>query len=90
MAIEGYLDYCRRNGVSVGVATARGYVSDALRRSLASDEEAWKAALNWFFREGRKHAAPRPHGRAALLVEDQADSRGRTSNVQLPTSNIEV
>lgn len=31
-AIEGYLEHCRHNGVSVGVETARGFVADALRR----------------------------------------------------------
>jgi hypothetical protein len=62
VAIEGYLDYCRRNGVSVGIETARECVSNALRRGLISDEEGWKAALNWFFREGCKRAAPQPEG----------------------------
>ena len=61
-AIERYLDYCRLNGVSVTVDTARGFVSDALRRGLIPEGSAWKPALNWFFREGHKHSAPQPEG----------------------------
>ena len=60
--IQGYLNYCLGNGLSVGVESARGFVSDALRRGLTPDGATWKAALNWFFREGRKRAAPRPEG----------------------------
>jgi hypothetical protein len=73
-AIEGYPDYCRLNGVSVGVERARGFVSDALRRGLTQEGAAWRAALNWFFREGRKRSAPRPEGVPSL---GQADT-GRT------------
>ena len=36
-AIEGYLDYCLRNGLRVGVESARGFVADALRRGLTPD-----------------------------------------------------
>jgi hypothetical protein len=32
-AIEGYLHYCLRNGLRVGVESARGFVADALRRA---------------------------------------------------------
>ena len=52
-AIEGYLNYCVGNGLGVGVESARGFVSDALRRGLTPDGAVWKAALNWFFRAGR-------------------------------------
>ena len=38
-AIETYLDYCRRNGVSVTKESARAFMSDALRRKLASDPQ---------------------------------------------------
>lgn len=58
LAIEGYLDYCRLNGVSVQVETARGFVADALRRGLTQEGDTWKEALNWFFREGHRHTAP--------------------------------
>ena len=68
--IQGYLDYCRLNGVSVTVESARGFVSDALRRSLTPSEAAWKAALNWFFREGRKRSAPQPEGVPTLGQAD--------------------
>ena len=73
-AIERYLDYCRLNGVSVTVESARGFVADALRRGLTPDGSAWKAALDWLFGEGRKPAAPRPEGVPSL---GQADT-GRT------------
>jgi integron integrase len=74
-AIEGYLDYCRLNGVSVTVESARGFIADALRRGLTADGAAWKSALNWFFREGRKRSAPQPEGVPTL---GQADT-GRTA-----------
>ena len=61
-AIEGYLNYCVGNGLSVGLESARGFVSDALRRGVAKDGAAWKAALNWFFRAGRQRSAPQPEG----------------------------
>jgi len=73
-AIEGYLEYCRLNGVSVSVETARGFVSDAFRRGVTQEGAAWKWALNWFFREGRKRSAPQPEGVPSL---GQADT-GRT------------
>lgn len=73
-AIERYLDYCLGNGLHVQVDSARGFVADALRRGLTADGAVWKAALNWFFREGRKHSAPRPEGVPSL---GQADT-GKT------------
>ena len=74
-AIEGYLDYCVRNGLSAGVESARGFVSDALRQGLTQEGASWKAALNWFFREGRKRSVPQPEGVPSL---GQADT-GRTA-----------
>ena len=65
-AIEGYLDYCLRNGLRVGVESARGFVSDALRRGLTRDVPIWKEALNWFFQEGHKRCAPQPDGVPSL------------------------
>jgi integron integrase len=65
-AIEGYLDYCLRNGLRVGVESARGFVSDALRRGLTPDVPIWKEALNWFFHEGHKRCAPQPEGVPSL------------------------
>jgi integron integrase len=73
-AIEGYLEYCRLNGVSVRVGSAQDFVADALRRKLTVEGGAWKAGLNWYFREGRKHGAPRPPGVPTL---GQADT-GKT------------
>ena len=69
-AIEGYLQYCLGNGLSVGVDSARGFVEDALRRGLTADGAIWKEALNWFFREGRKRSAPRPEGVPSLGQAD--------------------
>ena len=69
-AIEGYLDYCRLNGVSVGVRTAQDFVADALRRNVTREGEAWKEGLNWFFREGRKRTAPHPPGVPSLGQAD--------------------
>ena len=65
-AIEGYLDYCLRNGLRVGVESARGFVDDALRRGLTPDVPIWKEALNWFFHEGHKRCAPQPEGVPSL------------------------
>ena len=62
LAIAGYLDYCRRNGLSVTIESARGYVADAQRRKLARNPELWKSALNWFFKEGRRTSGLRPPG----------------------------
>ena len=59
-AIEGYLDYCLRHGLRVGVESARDFVADALRRGLTPDVPTWKAALNWFFRAGQERCAPQP------------------------------
>jgi integron integrase len=74
-AIGRYLDYCRLNGVSVATGSARGFMSDALRRGLTQQGQSWKDALNWFFHEGRKRAAPRPDGVPTL---GRADT-GRTA-----------
>ena len=73
-AIESYLEYCRHNGVSVGVETARGFMTDALRRGLTGEDGGWKAGLNWFFREGRKRSAPRPEGVPSLGEADIGSS----------------
>jgi len=73
-AIERYLAYCLGNGQVVGVASARGFVADALRRGLTRDGATWKEALNWFFQEGRKRSVPRPEGVPSV---GQADT-GRT------------
>jgi integron integrase len=73
-AIEGYLDYCRNNGVSVGISTARGFVEDALRRGRTRDQKGWQAGLNWYFREGRKRGTPRPAGVPTLGQADTGKS----------------
>src|SRR5215471_16702845 len=74
LAISGYLDYCRLNGVSVTLESVRGYMSDAERRGLAHNPKLWKAALNWFFKEGHRTSGVTPPG---LTGPGQADT-GRT------------
>jgi hypothetical protein len=61
-AIEAYLDYCAKNSQSVTVETARGFMTDAVRRGLTPYKDTWQQALNWFFREGRKRTATQPPG----------------------------
>lgn len=61
-AIEAYLDYCRRNGLSVTKESARNFMADAHRRGLAPDPQLWKEGINWFFKTGHKSAGPLPPG----------------------------
>jgi integron integrase len=61
-AIEAYLEYCRRNGLSVTKQSARNFMSDAQRRSLAGDSQLWKEGINWFLKTGHKSAGPLPPG----------------------------
>ena len=42
-AIEGYLEYCRLNGVSVRVGSAQDFMADALRRKLTVEGGAWRS-----------------------------------------------
>ncbi len=74
LAITGYLEYCRRNGLSVSAETARAYMADVERRRLARNPELWREGLNWFFREGRQRLGLQPAGVPSL---GQADT-GRT------------
>ena len=62
LAIGGYLDYCRRNGLSVNKESARGFMADAERRKLARNPALWKSGLNWFFVQGRSSSAWVPGG----------------------------
>jgi hypothetical protein len=39
IAISGYLDYCRKNAVSVSQPSARAFMEDAARRGLAEPNE---------------------------------------------------
>lgn len=57
LAIDGYVDYCAHNGISVSTASARAFMDDVARRGLAKHPELWKQGLNWFFKEGRRHCA---------------------------------
>ena len=66
LALGGYLEYCSRNAVSVTTPSARAYMDDVVRRGLAKHPQLWKDALNWFFREGRRHCG------AASLLADRA------------------
>src|SRR5436190_13229739 len=47
MAVQGYLDYCAQNAISVRVESARAYMDDVTRRGLAREPELWKEGLNW-------------------------------------------
>src|SRR5262245_49680129 len=60
LAIAGYLDYCRANGLSVTTPSARAYMADAERRKLAGQPQLWKEGLNWFFREGKQTSGLQP------------------------------
>jgi hypothetical protein len=75
LAITGYLDYCRHNGLSVTFESARAYLADAERRRLARNPELWRDALRWFFREGKRTSGLQPEGVPSL---GQADT-GRTA-----------
>jgi integron integrase len=66
LAIEGYLDYCRQNRLSVSVESARAFMADAERRRLARQPALWKEGLNWFFQNGPKVSGPHPPGVASL------------------------
>ena len=59
MAVQGYVDYCAHNGISVTTESARAYMDDVTRRGLARQSELWKEGLNWFFKAGRKHCGTR-------------------------------
>ena len=59
MAVQGYVDYCAHNGLSVTTESARAYMDDVTRRGLARQPELWKDGLNWFFTAGREHCGTR-------------------------------
>ena len=46
LAMSGYLDYCRLNGLSVTPESARAYMADVQRRQLARNPSLWKDGLN--------------------------------------------
>lgn len=52
MAVQGYLDYCMHNGVSVTIDSARAYMDDVTRRGLAKHPGLWKDGLNGLRGEG--------------------------------------
>jgi hypothetical protein len=62
LAIAGYLDCCRRNGISVTLESALGYMADVTRRGLARNPPLWKQELNWYFGEGRKSSGRQLRG----------------------------
>ena len=71
MAVQGYLEYCAHNAISVSIESARAYMDDVTRRGLARQPDLWKEGLNWFFRAGRQRA---PAGRGAVPALSQADT----------------
>lgn len=62
LAIGNYLEYCRRNGLSVAFESARAYLADVERRGLARNPELWREGLRWFFREGKRTSGLQPEG----------------------------
>src|SRR6266478_5550267 len=46
MAVQGYLDYCAHNVISVTTESARAYMDDVTRRGLARQPQLWKEGLN--------------------------------------------
>ena len=78
LAIGGYLDYCRHNGLSVTLQSARGYMADVERRRLARNPELWKRGLNWFFAQGRRTVTELgavPCGKDAVVLEHRRECR---------------
>jgi len=71
MAVEGYLDYCAHNAISVTTDSARAYMDEVTRRAVARQPELWKEGLNWFFRAGRQHTSV---ARGAVPALHQADT----------------
>jgi len=57
MAVQGFVEYCAHNAISVGIESARAYMDDVTRRGLARQPELWKEGLNWFFRAGRERTS---------------------------------
>jgi len=62
--IEAYSAFCRRKRVSVAVETARQFMDETakLQQVSVATMEAWKAALNWFFRSAREGNGPALRG----------------------------
>jgi integron integrase len=57
MAVQGYVEYCAHNAISVTTESARAYMDNVTRRGLARQPELWKDGLNWFFRAGKRHTS---------------------------------
>src|SRR6266567_9577776 len=75
MAVEGYLDYCAHNAISVTTESARAYMDEVTRRAVARQPELWKEGLNWFFRAGRQHTSV---ARGPVPALHQADTGAAT------------
>ncbi len=60
LAIIQYLRFCRLTGQKATISSARAFMEDvtANRRLAGSQFALWKEAINWFFREGQRQAAP--------------------------------
>jgi hypothetical protein len=70
MAVQGYLEYCAHNAISVTTESARAYMEDVTRRGLAKQPGLWKDGLNWFFRAGRQHTSVAGGGGQRLYQAD--------------------
>lgn len=75
MAVQGYVEYCAHNGISVTPESVRAYMEDVTRRKLARHPELWKEGLNWYFKTGRKHCGTRAGGTSGSVPTlGQADT----------------
>ena len=74
MAVEGYLEYCAHNAISVTTDSARAYMDEVTRRAVARQPELWKEGLNWFFRAGRQHCGTWPSDGGRVVRAGLADS----------------
>src|SRR5215470_3140231 len=72
LAVQGYLDYCAHNAISVTTESARAFMDEVTRRGMARQPELWKDGLNWFFRAGRQRTSVARRGAAPVV--NQADT----------------
>ncbi|TVR49168.1 MAG: integron integrase [Puniceicoccaceae bacterium] len=62
ITLRWYLSFCKRSGLRVNKASARGFLDQAIRKH-GKDEfkvESWRNALRWFFRTAPKPTTKTP------------------------------
>src|SRR6266576_7201805 len=77
MAVQGFVEYCAHNAISVGIESARAYMDDVTRRGLARQPELWKEGLNWYFRAGRQHCGTRTSDRCGVSSGGKVPARNQ-------------